>query len=429
MIAFRNWLQQAFKTFSATDPFYTERLTAFKKLDHPTFIASQKENYRKLREILALCTDQPYHVPIPTHPLLPIAVSGYGEATKATTLTFIDGIYAFADHLHPGIQLQRLADLPPLKQQAIWSSCVADMGSTNDLFLLLNTMLAQEIYLLELATATQATIILQHIVTHTAPHIVPQLILKIGQGSQVTLIENWYNLAGSVQPFVNHFTYVLLEETAHLAYHTLYPDQPSQSSLLAHQVNNLHCHQKAHSNFTHYSFAFGVTRLRIHLNVQIKGSHAHAGLYGLSTLGTTEQVAHQIQVVHSAPHSLSKQHYKSILGGASTSSFSGKIYLTPDAQQTNGYQTNNVLLLSDEAHHYTKPQLEIYADDVKCSHGATAGQLDETQLFYLQTRGIAAPLAKRLLLEAFGSEIIHSLSLPSLQDYLRDQLIAKLVKL
>lgn len=424
MMTFTNWLAEAFATLSATDPFYTGRLWAFNKLNQPTFIANQKEDYNSLREILQLLTRQAYHFNMPTQPFLPVEVGGYGHVPEAVTLTFVNGIGSSPNGSHQGVQLRRLADLPLLEQKAILSTYRADVGSSDDLFVMLNKLLAQESYLLEIAADRQKVITLQHIVTDSVGHVVPQLLVKVGGASQVTIIENWYIVPRKVHPFVNNFTHILLEEGAHLAYHILYTDDPS-----CYQVNTLYCNQKDHSTFTHHTFAFGVAMLRMHIRAQINGSHARANLYGLSTLAATEKVEQQIQVIHSAPHSLSKQHYKSILGGQSTGSFSGKIYLTSAAQQTNAYQTSNVLILSDAAHHYAKPQLEIYADDVKCSHGATAGQLDEGQLFYLQTRGIAVPLAKRLLLEAFGNEIIDSVALATLQDYLYDQLIAKLVKL
>ncbi|CAH2560215.1 SufB/SufD family protein [Cardinium endosymbiont of Oedothorax gibbosus] len=424
MMAFINWLAEAFATFSATDPFYIGRLWAFNKLNQPTFIANQKENYNSLREILQLLTRQAYHFNMPNQPFPPVEVGGYRYVPEGVTLTFVNGIGSPSNSVHQGIQLRRLADLPLLEQKEVLTPYMTDVESSDDLFVMLNRLLAQESHLLEIAADRQQVITLQHIVTDSVGHVMPQLMVKVGGASPVTIIENWYIVPYKVQPFVNNFTHILLEEGTHLAYHTLYTDDPS-----CYQVNTLYCHQKDHSTFSHHTFAFGAAMLRMYIRAQINGSHACASLYGLSTLAATEKVEQQIQIIHSAPHSLSKQHYKSILGGQSIGSFSGKIYLTSAAQQTNAYQTNNVLLLSDAAHHYAKPQLEIYADDVKCSHGATAGQLNEEQLFYLQTRGIATPLAKRLLLEAFGNEIIDSITLTTLQDYLYDQLIAKLVKL
>ncbi|WP_419241896.1 Fe-S cluster assembly protein SufD [Cardinium endosymbiont of Nabis limbatus] len=420
MIAFTNWLAEAFGTLSATEPFYTERLCLFNRLREPAFIASQKEDYTNLSEILQLLTGRPYHADLPTPPAFPVEMNRYVQLPEAVTVTFVNGVWSPSGSFPQGMQLHRLADLPLLEQKELLATYRADMQSSNDLFIGLNSLLSQESYLLDITA--DRLVVLEHIVTDSVAHVVPQLIIKVGKGCQVTILENWRT--GQTEPFVNHFTNITLEEAAQLAYHTLYTDAASSC-----QFNSLYCNQKDHSTFTHHTFALGIAMLRMHIKAQISGSHASAGLYGLSALSETEKAAQQIQVIHRAPHSLSKQYYKSILGGHSTGRFSGKIYLTPAAQQTNAYQTNNTLILSDAAHHYAKPQLEIYADDVKCSHGATAGQLDEEQIFYLQTRGIAAPLAKRLLLEAFGSEIIDSVACAPLQDYLHHKLVAKLIKL
>ncbi|MGI2257212.1 SufB/SufD family protein [Candidatus Cardinium hertigii] len=426
MKAFTNWLTDIFKNLSLTDPFYAERLWAFHRLNQPGFITSQREHYNNLREMVELWIHQPYGYPIAKQTCSPVEVGGYADVIQSVTLTFVDGIYVPSDFhgLPQGVQLHKLLDLPLLKQKEVLTAYMDDIRSSDDLFVLLNRMLSQESYLLEVTADIQKAIVLQHILTDSARHVVPQLMISVSQASKATIIENWYTLSHKPHALVNYFTHILLEEAAHLSYHTLYTDAPS-----CYQFNTLYCNQKAHTTFTHHTFAFGTAMLRMHLKAQMHGSHARAMLYGLSTLGVKEKAAHQIQVIHSEPHSFSQQQYKSILGDQSTGSFSGKIYLTAAAQKTNAYQTNNALILSDAAHHYAKPQLEIYADDVKCSHGATTGQLDPAQLFYLQSRGIPAPLAKRLLLEAFGSSIIASVSLPILQDYVYDKLVAKLVKL
>ncbi|MGI2298854.1 SufB/SufD family protein [Candidatus Cardinium hertigii] len=424
MKEFTNWLTEIFKNFSVTDPFYTERLWAFNRLNQPDFIASQTEDYNNLREIVDLCIHQPYDYPISKQTCSPVEVDA--NVIQTLTLTFVDGIYVPSDFqsLPQGVALHKLLDLPLLKQKEILTAYMDAIRSSDDLFVLLNSMLSQERYLLEITAATQKVIVLQHIVTDAARHVVPQLMIKVRQACTATIIENWYTLSHKSYPLLNHFTHILLEEAAHLSYYTIYTDAPS-----CYQVNTLYCNQKDHTTFTHHTFAFGTAMFHMHLKVQMNGSHARAMLYGLSTLGVKEKVAHQIQVIHSAPDSFSQQHYKSILADQSIGRFSGKIYLTPAAQQTNAYQTNNALILSDTARHYAKPQLEIYADDVKCSHGATTGQLDPSQLFYLQSRGIPVSLARRLLLEAFGSTIIDSVSVSTLQDYIYDKFVAKLVKL
>ena len=117
-----------------------------------------------------------------------------------------------------------------------------------------------------------------------------------------------------------------------------------------------------------------------------------------------------------APHCTSNQHYKGVLDDVSTGVFNGKIHVHPDAQKTEAFQTNNNILLSDTAKMTTKPQLEIYADDVKCSHGATVGQLDEDALFYLQSRGIPKDESRLMLMDAFANDVISRIQQPALQD-------------
>lgn len=437
MILFTDWLAQALEVLSPADPFYADRLVAFKKLHSPAFIEGQKEHYKhiSLAETLKQCTRNSYHASIPTTEKLPqksVTKDTFCDwnPLKKETFTFINGLWSQAqssfDHTCQDVQLRRLRDLPLAAQKEVLSSCMSDLASSDDIFTTLSTMLSQETYLLEVVDHAQLkqTIVIEHIITKSAAHVVPRLILKIGKESQATIIENWYSDSNDLHSFVNNLTHIQLAEGGQLAYYTLHAGDAS-----FHQVNNIYCNQKDYTTFSHHTYAFGSDMLRMNLTAQIKGSHATAMLYGLYSLGAKEKVDHRIQVIHSHPHSLSKQHYKGILGGQSIGSFNGKIYLTPEAQKTNAYQTNNAIVLSNQANHFVKPQLEIYADDVKCTHGATAGQLDREQLFYFQTRGISATLAKRLLLEAFGMEIISQVSVPALKNYLFEKLIEKLVKL
>ena len=146
-------------------------------------------------------------------------------------------------------------------------------------------------------------------------------------------------------------------------------------------------------------------------------------MYGLTLLKGKQHVDHHTTVDHKKPHCLSNELYKCILDDQSTSVFNGKIYVRPNAQKTNAFQSNKNILLSDDATINTKPQLEIWADDVKCSHGATTGQLDEEQLFYLRSRGLNKDTAKAMLLYAFAIDVLAYIKLPALKDFL-DELIS-----
>lgn len=435
MNVFTNWLDQALKTLPLTDPLYSDRFIAFKKLYNHDFVEAQKENYKyiALIEILRQLTGQDYNISIPTTEIFsqPTTIPSCGQSTvKKNTLTFINGLWSQEqssfDPICQDVQLRKLSELPLVEQQEILESCRADLASSDDIFMMLGTMLSHETYLLKIADHVQQkqTIFIEHIITASAPHVVPRFILKVGKKSQVEIVENWYSCKDDLHSFVNNLTYIQLAEGGELSYHTLHTEYPS-----FHHVNNIYCKQQDHSTFVHHTFTFGSTMLRMNLTAHIRGSHATTMLYGLYGLGAKEKVDHHVQVIHSRPYSLSKQHYKGILSGQSIGAFNGKIYLTPEAQKTNAYQNNNAIVLSNKANHFVKPQLEIYADDVKCTHGATSGQLDREQLFYLQTRGISEPLAKKLLLEAFGTEIINQVTIPELKNYLFDKFIEKLLKL
>ncbi|AWN81410.1 Fe-S cluster assembly protein SufD [Candidatus Cardinium hertigii] len=429
MGTFIDWLGEAFALVTPTDPLYSERSLAFNRLSCLNIIENQKENYNFLQDLIRQLTQQAYvsHAVqgscIQSMPLS--AIETYG--TAAAIVTFIDGNFSQADSYFDArgqaVQLWKWADLPPEEQQAWLNDYQADLGSEEDLFVLLNHMLCQEIYFLKINDTVDLKdiIVIQNIITGSVPHIMPRLLLKVGASSRVTIVEHNYVIDHTAH-FINALTHVLLSAGAELSYYTL-------GHTPCYQVHTLHCNQKADSSLNHYVFSLGNVKLRMRFITQLNGKHATANLYGLYGLAAEEKVDYRVQIAHRYPQSFSKQHYKGIVGGQATAAFHGSIYVTPEAQQTNAYQTNNAIVLSPLAHHYVKPQLEIYADDVKCSHGATTGALDPTQLFYLQSRGIDADLAKTILLEAFGKEIIDAVPIAELKQYISAKLLAKLAKL
>lgn len=172
------------------------------------------------------------------------------------------------------------------------------------------------------------------------------------------------------------------------------------------------------ANYHNVTLVLGGNMARHDLCAALKGTHAEAHFYGLTYLRGSAHADHHTIMDHIAPKTQSNELYKGVYDGQSAGVFNGKIYVRPDAQQTNAFQSNRTILLTPEASINTKPQLEIWADDVKCSHGATIGQLDEDALFYLQARGIPRAQAKALLLQAFAAEVLEYISNDSLKDYL-----------
>ena len=157
---------------------------------------------------------------------------------------------------------------------------------------------------------------------------------------------------------------------------------------------------------------------RTNLYSRLSGAGAHVTLDGLYILHGTQHVDHQTRVEHVAPNCTSWEVYKGILDGKSHGVFNGKVFVRPEAQKTDGKQTNNNLVLSDQARVDTKPQLEIFADDVKCTHGATVGRLDPGALFYLRSRGLPLPEAKRTLTWGFASDVLQNVASVPVREHL-----------
>ncbi len=181
-------------------------------------------------------------------------------------------------------------------------------------------------------------------------------------------------------------------------------------------VHSLFIRQKRESRVTNHSITLHGGMVRNNLKAILDGPHCEAHLYGMAFIDRKQHVDNSLQVIHAVPDCQSNQHYKNVLDDESTGAFSGRIHVLRDAQRTNAYQRNNSLLLTDKAMMQAKPQLIIEADDVKCSHGATVGQIDEDALFYLRSRGIEESQARLMLMNAFSYEVVQQIRIDPLRD-------------
>ena len=189
---------------------------------------------------------------------------------------------------------------------------------------------------------------------------------------------------------------------------------------LSTQINNLFVHQEENSRFTGNSISLHGGLIRNNFYVKLNGRFGETNLYGLFLCDSSQHVANYVLMDHASSDCTSNQLFKGILDEDATGSFNGKILVRKDAQKTQAYQKNNNILLSPAARMNTKPHLEIYADDVKCSHGATVGQLDMEALFYLRSRGIGEKESRHLLMYAFANEIVSKITIPVLKDRIID---------
>jgi Fe-S cluster assembly protein SufD len=186
------------------------------------------------------------------------------------------------------------------------------------------------------------------------------------------------------------------------------------------QVTNTWINQDRNSRCQHSTVTLHGGMVRNNLQVKLNGEGAESNALGLFLLDKKQHMDTYTLIEHTIPHCTSNQHYKGVLDDHSTGAFNGKIHVHPDAQKTQAFQANNNILLTDTAKMNAKPQLEIYADDVKCSHGATVGQLDEDAMFYLQSRGISRNESRLMLMYAFADDVISRIKQPALQDRISD---------
>lgn len=238
----------------------------------------------------------------------------------------------------------------------------------------------------------------------------PRNLVVAESGSQVEIVEYTIN-AG----FTNMATEIVVNDNALVDWYSLQTTNTDQNN-----INTLQVATGRNARFNSWNFNLGGKLVRNNINVDLNGEGGETHLNGLYYLAGTDHLDNHLYVSHNVPHCFSNQLYKGLLDDRSTGVFNGKVYVKQDAQKTNAFQSNKNILLSDNATINTKPELEIYADDVKCSHGATTGQMDEQMLFYLQARGLSKKLAMAILNQAFIGEVVSTVKNEPLKAWLTD---------
>jgi Fe-S cluster assembly protein SufD len=248
----------------------------------------------------------------------------------------------------------------------------------------------------------------------------PRNLVVAAQGSQLTVVETYVGLGEGVY-FNNAVTEIVAEDNAQVDYVKL----QDESENAFHVATVLACAARNAAAVTN-SIQFGARLGREELTTVLDGEGAEGYLYGLYVTNGQQLIDNHTTIDHAQPHCSSREFYKGILDGKSTGVFNGKILVRKDAQKTDSKQSDKNLLLSESAAINTKPQLEIFADDVRCTHGATIGQIDPEAIFYLRSRGISLEEARTLLIEAFAAEIIDHVKFEPLREKLKAALLAKM---
>jgi len=248
----------------------------------------------------------------------------------------------------------------------------------------------------------------------------PRNLLVLGKNASATVIETYCGV-DEVDYFTNTITEISLDNGASLEHYKL-----QQEGMNSFHIGNIQVQQQKDSRLISHVISLGAKLARNDIDVKLGEHGAEVVLNGLYMADKTQHVDNHTRIDHLCPHTHSTQTYRGVLAGRSRGVFNGKVVVHKNAQKISADQSNANLLLSDDAEIDTKPELEIYADDVKCSHGATIGQLDENMLFYLRTRAIPEDTAKSLLTFAFADEIIRQLGLTPVRQQLEHRIIGQL---
>ena len=278
--------------------------------------------------------------------------------------------------------------------------------SKNDIFTSINTINYKESLLIKIDknySKKNHINILNFIISNSGESInhIRKLIVS-NQNSKSVFIEEFISL-DSIENFSTSVTEIIQEENSEIEYLSIQNDKNNF------HFNSINISQKQNSISNCFTFSYSGALVRNNLNIKLKEKNCYSNMYGFYALRKKSHVDNHTTVDHIDENSISNEHYKGIMDNNSNGVFNGKIFVRKKAQKTNAFQSNNNILLSDEAKINTKPQLEIWADDVKCSHGCTVGQLDKEAMFYLQSRGISKEKAISMLLGAFSEEIIEKI--------------------
>lgn len=338
-------------------------------------------------------------------------------------LVFIDGVYSsyLSETTHQGFDICTFSSMLE-KYPEVTKQYFAKAIPDDDALASLNTAFAKEgafIRIKKNQTVDKPVQILYFTTAQSYDVMAqPRNLIVVEENAEVQIVERHQSLSNK-NVLTNAATELFAERQARVYYYKVQNDQ-----LNASLIDHLSVNQMSHSQVTLGTFTFGNRFVRNNVNIYLKEEHTETYLDGISIGGENQMADHHTLVDHQVPNCYSSELYKGIYDANAKGVFSGKVYVHPHAQKTNAFQQNNNVLLSDKATVDTKPQLEIYADDVQCSHGCTIGQLDEKALFYLMTRGVPQREAKALLLYAFAGDGLRNVKIKELRKKL-NRLIAK----
>jgi Fe-S cluster assembly protein SufD len=354
-----------------------------------------------------------------------IAAAEFGRfeiPEAATRLTFVDGHFSAAlSRMKPadGVFVANLADALAAHDRLVESRLGKLAGTGQDAFAAVNTAFLHDGALIHVGRDHKgiAPIHLLFIATRKDGAAYPRVLVIAEPGAQCTLIEDFVGLADGGY-FTDAVTEIAVGENAHVAHVKL-----QREAQTAFHIARTSVQVARDGHYSNWSVALGARISRHNLHVMQAGEGSEFSIDGLALIGGRQLADTSGLIDHAHAHGRSRQLHKTVVGGGAHAVFNGKIFVRRDAQHTDAGQQSRNLLLSDKAHVDTKPQLEIFADDVKCAHGATVGQIEAEELFYLKSRGLSDATARNLLTYAFAAEVIQRIPVKSLVERLENQVL------
>lgn len=341
------------------------------------------------------------------------------DELEHSLMVFVNGLYApelsRLEDIPNSVQVSSLADEIKNSNPVIAKHFGKYAAQENQLFTALSTAFTKDGAFVYVPDGMVIENAIHIIFLSTSDQIIftqPRNLFVAGKNSQVTIIEHYISDDDNIY-FTNAVTEIVADENAIVDHIKL-----QEESKNAFHIARMEVDQERSSNFSSHLISTGAELSRNDFNARFNDEGSECTLNGLFMIKDNQLFDAHTMIDHAQPHCVSHEHYKGILQDKSKGVFNGKVMVRQDAQKTNAFQQNNTILLSDDAVMNTKPQLEIFADDVKCSHGATIGKLDEDALFYLKSRGIGDEAATAILIHAFASDVITSIKIPAVRDYL-----------
>jgi len=406
---------------------HQERTEAFNQFEKMGFPTKKDEDWKYTSLKPVLNTDYNLFPEIENNIELKDVKRFFIHEIDSYKVVFVDGVYSsfLSETTHEGCDICLLSSaIKKPKYKMVIDHYFNTIADKNDNLTALNTAFTNEGAYINIPknTVLPKPIQITHFSTGNAKDILlqPRNLIIVGENAHVQIIERHQSLSENAT-LTNSVTEIFAQKRAIIDYYKIQNDKQSASL-----IDSTYVSQKQNSIASLATFSFGGKLTRNNLKFYHNGTHITSNLNGVTIIGDKQHVDHNTLVNHKTPDCESHQNYKGIYADKSTGVFNGKVLVHKEAQKTNAFQQNNNILLHNGATINAKPQLEIFADDVKCSHGCTIGQLDENALFYLRSRGIPKDEATALLLYAFSNDVLDKIKIPALKNRITKLIALKL---